>query len=133
MIAALSDEEESSADPRSELDSHANMVVFGRHSFIFESTNRTCNVHPFDPSLGSSEGVPIVDGAIAIDCPYSHTTYILIARNVLYIPTMEINLIPPFIMREGGVTVNDVAKIHCAKEEDSGTIGEGACDPACHA
>ena len=36
-------------DPRTELDYHANMVVLGAHAFIFESTNRTCNVQPFDP------------------------------------------------------------------------------------
>jgi hypothetical protein len=29
------------------------------------------------------------------------------------IPTMESNLIPPFIMRMGGVVVNNTPKIHC--------------------
>ncbi len=29
---------------RSELDSHANMVVLGKDCFIFESTGKTCNV-----------------------------------------------------------------------------------------
>ena len=38
-------------DPRTDLDSYANMVFLGAHAFIFESTNRTCNVQPFDPSL----------------------------------------------------------------------------------
>ena len=41
-------------DPRTELDSHVNMVVIGAHAFIFESTNRTCNVQPFDTSLGTA-------------------------------------------------------------------------------
>ena len=31
-------------DPSTELDLHANMFVLGAHAFIFESTNRTCNV-----------------------------------------------------------------------------------------
>ena len=31
---------------RTELDSHANMVVLGKYSYIFESTGRTCNVKP---------------------------------------------------------------------------------------
>lgn len=109
----MSGDDEGTADPRSELDSHANMVVLGKNAFIFESTGRTCNVHAYDPSLGSSQGVPIVDGAIAYDCRYTGQTFILIARNALYVPTMENNLIPPFIMREGGLTVNDTAKIHC--------------------
>ena len=51
-------------DPRTELDSHSNMVVLGAHAFIFRSTNRTCNVQPFDPSLGIASKIPIVDGAV---------------------------------------------------------------------
>jgi hypothetical protein len=99
--------------PRSELDSHANMIVLGKHSFIFESTGRTCTVEPFTTDLGTAENVPIVDGAIAYECPYTHQVYILIIRNALHIPTMHHNLIPPFIMRAGGIIVNDTAKIHC--------------------
>ena len=48
-------------DPSTELDSHANMVVLGEHDFIFESTNRTCNVQPFDSSLGTASKIPILD------------------------------------------------------------------------
>ena len=103
----------STADPRSELDSHANMVVLGKHAFVFEKTGRTCNVQPFSKELGIATDVPIVDGAVAYDCPYSHQTSILIVRNALHIPTMDTNLIPPFIMRERGIIVNDKAKIHC--------------------
>ena len=101
------------ADPRSELDSHANMVVLGRHAFIFESAGRTCSVKPFSDEFGVASNIPIVDGAVAYDCPYSKQTFILIVRNALYIRSMEHNLIPPFIMRAGGVIVNDVPKIHC--------------------
>ena len=103
----------SGASPRTELDSHANMVVLGKHAFIFESTGKTCNVLPFTKELGFASNVPIVDGAIAYDCPYTGVTSILLVRNALHIPTMDHNLIPPFIMRAGGVTVNDVPKIHC--------------------
>ena len=101
------------AYPRTELDSHANMVVLGKHAYIFESTGRTCNVRPFSSELGVAENVPIVDGAIAYECPYTSEVYILIVRNALHITSMEHNLIPPFIMRAGGVTVHDIPKIHC--------------------
>ena len=104
---------EGTADSRSVLDSHANMVVLGKDSFIFEKTGRSCNVQPFDSQLGIASNVPIVDGAIAYDCPHTHLTYILVARNALYMPKLERNLIPPFIMRAGGVEVNEKAKIHC--------------------
>ena len=101
------------ADPRTELDSHANMCVLGRHSYIFESTGKSCNVSPFMDGLGVAKNVPIVNGAVAYDCPYSRETYVLVVRNALHIPSMENNLIPPFIMRQGRVIVNDVPKFQC--------------------
>ena len=58
------------------------------------------------------ESVPIVDAAVAYDCPFTNVTYILIVRNVLYVPSMTHNLTPPFILREAGIEVNDTAKIH---------------------
>ena len=39
-------------------------------------------------------------------------SYILVLRNALYVLSMDNNLIPPFMLREMGVTVNDVPKIH---------------------
>ena len=120
---------QSSADPRTELDSHANMVVLGKHSYIFESTGRTCDVKPFTDELGIATDIPIVDGAIAYDCPYTRETYILIVGNALYIKTMDTNLIPPFIMRQGGVIVNDVPKIQCQDPSiDDHCISFSTCD-----
>ena len=86
-------------DPRKELDSHANMVVLGAHAFIFESKNRTCNVQPFDPSLGTASKIPIVDGAVVYECLYTRDIYVLIVRNALHIPHLRNNLIPQFLMR----------------------------------
>ena len=84
---------------KSELDSHANMIVLGKECFIFESTGKTCNVQPFSDELGVASDVPIVDAALAYDCPFTNYTYILIVRNALHIASMNHNLIPPFIMR----------------------------------
>ena len=36
----------------------------------------------------------------------------LAIRNVLHIPSMMNHLVPTFIMREAGITVNDTPKIH---------------------
>ena len=33
-------------------------------------------------------------------------------KNALHVATMENNLIPPFVTREAGVTLNDVLKIY---------------------
>ena len=96
------------------------MVVLGQNAFVFESTEWTCNVQPFTYDLGVASNVPIVDGAIAHDCHQTSQTCILISRNALYVPMMDNNLIPPFIMSHGGVTVNDKANINCVdpSEED---------------
>ena len=67
---------------------------------------------PFSSELGIADNVPIVDVLIAYDFQYSNQTYILSILNDLYIPTMQHNLIPPFLMRAGGVVVNGAPKVH---------------------
>ena len=117
---AVDQADDLSSASRSELDSHANMVVLGRNCFVFDGVHgKTCDVEPFDPKLGKAKKVPVVDAAVAYDCPYSHQTFLFILRNALYIPTLEHNLIPPFIMREAGLTVNDTPKIHTPNPDPS--------------
>ena len=54
--------------PRTDLDTHANMMVFGKDCYVFDSVfEKTSDVEPFDPSLGVSSSVPIVDAALAYD------------------------------------------------------------------
>ena len=89
------------------------MMVLGKNCFIFDTVHgRTCDVEPFDRSLGVAKSIPVVDAALAYDCPITHESYLLIIRNALYVETMEVNLLPPFIMREAGLLVNDTPKIH---------------------
>eukprot|EP00957_Ditylum_brightwellii_P202049 15328352-Ditylum_brightwellii.AAC.2 len=95
-----------------ELDSHANMVVLGRNSTTLSNTGSTADVHPFSPEYNALEGIKIVDGAVLYTDEYTLRNYILVFENALYIPSMEHNLIPPFIMREAGVQVSDAPKIH---------------------
>ena len=100
---------------RTKLDSHANMAVTGKHSFPFDKVHRrSCEVTTFDPSIGTSKYVPIVDLALAYDCKYTQKMHILISRNALYVPTLEHNLIPPFILNEAGATCNEKSKIDCS-------------------
>ena len=104
---------ESSKSPRTELDSHANMAVVGRNCVVFDGIHgKTCEVEPFDPSIGVAKKVPIVDAAIAYDCPFSIRTYIFILRNALYVKNLDHNLIPPFLLREAGIEINEKPKIH---------------------
>jgi len=88
------------------------MVVAGRNTIFLSKTGKTAQLRPFDPSLRVLHEVPIVDVAIAYDCPYTLKMYILVCTNALYAPTMSTNLIPPFIIREAGVTLSDVPNKH---------------------
>ena len=108
-------EVEGGVEARTDLDSHANMCVIGRYSVIVSNSGRHAEVNAFSPTIESLHKVPIVDAAIAYDCPYSMKTYILIARNALYVESMDNNLVPPFIMRESGLEVNEVPKIHASE------------------
>ena len=96
--------------PRTELDSHANMPVVGRHAYVISDTGRVADVNPFTPDYDSMQ-VSIVDAAVQYDCPYDGQSYILVIRNALYVPSMRKNLLPPFVLREAGVRVQDTPKI----------------------
>ena len=112
----------SNGEGRTELDSHANMCVLGKHCLLLSDllSARNVSVGAFAEAAGGLDSVPIVDAMIAYDCPRRNQVYLLILRNVLYIESMDDNLITPFILREAGIIVNDRAKIHC----DPGTVTE---------
>ena len=62
------------------------------------------------------EEVPIVDAVVAYDFLHTVDTFILFVRNGLYVHSMMNNLIPLFVMREAGLKVNDVPKIHIERQ-----------------
>ena len=109
------------------LDSHANMCLFGKNCIVISETGRTVDVNAFAEEVGGLNEVPIVDDVIvAYDCPRSTKVFLLVARNVLYVESMENYLVPPFLLREAGLQVNDVLKVHWIQEmtEDVHTIQE---------
>ena len=89
------------------------MIILGSNSFFFESTGRTFNVQPFTSDIGIAKNVTIVYGALSCGCTYSGEVYVLVIKNALQVPSTCHDLIPPFIMRAGGIATNDVPKIHC--------------------
>lgn len=102
-------------------------MAWGDFTFYFEGTLRHCNVSPYDRS--SSRNAPVKDAAVAYDCPDTGKTWILIGRNVLHIKGMQDNLMSPFVMREGGVIVNEKPKIHCENPTvDDHCISFHSCD-----
>ena len=61
---------------------------------------------------GTTSRVPIVDAVLGYDCPISGKTTLLVTRNALFVESMDHNLIPPFIVREAGLEVDEKSKVH---------------------
>jgi hypothetical protein len=62
---------------QSDLDSHANMVVLGKHCFIISDSGKYIDVNAFADAVGGLAQVPIVDATITYDCPYGVVSLIL--------------------------------------------------------
>ena len=86
-----------------ELDSHANMTVAGGGCTIIAKSGQYATVTPFSADLPVMEKVEIGDVLIAYDNPITLVTYLLVMRNALLIPSMNHNLLPPFLVREASL------------------------------
>ena len=106
------------------------MIAVGRDCYIVSRSRKVIDVATLAEAAGSLSQVLIVDATIAYNCPQTNKRYILIVRNALYVESMEKNLIPPFILREAGLIVNEGPKQHRpvgdAKEEDHAIIDPGS-------
>jgi hypothetical protein len=69
--------------------------------------NRTCIVSPYSPDYEPME-VPLVDAAVRYD--RDGGVYILLIQNALYVPSLDHNLLPPFMMREAGMIVKKLRR-----------------------
>ena len=76
------------------------MCVLGKYCLLLSEleTTQTVNVGAFLESAGGLNNVPIVNTMLAYDCRRTNQVYLLALRNVLYIESMDDNLIPPFIL-----------------------------------
>ena len=107
MISALDN-----SVSQTKLESHANMVCLGWHAIIIEDTGKTVYVKPFTPDYNALQKVPVVTGANLTECAFTGKTRIFIFHNDLSVPEMDHNLVPPLILWEAGLIVNDTPKIH---------------------
>ena len=105
-----------------ELDIHANMCILEKHYYLLSelSTAQTVSVGVFLDSTGGLNNIPIVNAMLAYYCERTNQVYLLVLQYVLYIESMDNNLIPPFILQEAGLIVNERVKIHC----EEGTVTE---------
>ena len=98
------------------------MVVIGVQGTIIQKTVKYADVNEFSSDVGTISRVPIIDAVLAYDCPIYGKKTLLVSRNALFVRSMNYNLIPPFIMREAWLKVDEQAKIHVkepAKENHS--------------
>ena len=79
------------------LDSRASVVAVGKNVAIVNDTSRRSDVSPFTSDYESFSKVPIVDAPIRHACFFSGETYLLIARNILSVTTMDHDLTPLFV------------------------------------
>ena len=81
MIVSTTDStyEESPTDiqSRTDLDSHANMPVVGKHAHIFRYTGKTASVSAFSPDYDPLK-TKIVDAAVLYQCAHTGTAYLLV-------------------------------------------------------
>jgi hypothetical protein len=110
-VSALGATPHNETSGRTDLDSHANMVVLGKDCFILSQTGLQADVNAFTPDHQSLP-IPIVNGAKLYIDPYTGTKWIIVFKHALTVPTMENDLVPPFLLREAGIEVNETAKIH---------------------
>ena len=82
------------------------MPVTGRNCYILSKSGKYIDVSPFTLAYKALRA-PVVDAAIQYDSPYNGKSYILVIWNALHVPSMTNNLLPPFMLREAGVEVND--------------------------
>ena len=88
------------------------MPVVRREALVVEQSGKTVEVSPFTPDYKPIK-VEVVNAVIQYDSPLDGREYMLVIQNALWVPSMSNNLIPPFIMRENRIIVNERAKIHC--------------------
>lgn len=109
-VDVMDTDEEATVIYRTDLDSHANMPVVGKQALILATSGETCEVSPYSPDY-KPKSVPLVDAVIQYDNPIDGSVILLVLQNALHVPSMDHNLVPPFMLRQAGVTVNDTPKI----------------------
>ena len=126
IVVSMEVDIETDGDSRTELDSHANMPVVGREALVVEQSEKMVEVSPFTPDYKPIK-VEVVNAIVRYDSPLDGKEYMLVIQNALRVPSMSNNLIPPFIMHENGIMVNECAKIHCEDptREDHAIIFKG--------
>ena len=77
-----------------DLDSHADTCVVGKHALIVHLLEKKVHVTGFDPAQGKVKDLDLVSAALAYDCPTTGEVSILMVHQAVHVPTMENDLDP---------------------------------------
>ena len=92
---------------------------------------KSVNVLGFTDKLGDCENIPVVHAVLAWDDPYTGETSILMVYNALYFEEMEVNLIPPIMIRLAGAEINKCSnfcvRVPLIKTTSSGSLTSLDC------
>ena len=103
----------------SELDTHSDTCVVGRHAFVIERHHRVVNVSGYNPSKGSVKNLEIVNAAITVNDVDTGESHVVIINQEVQIPTMEHKFLCPIQMQMHGVIVNDTPKFLLGNPTDN--------------
>ena len=63
---------------RTKLDSHANMVVVGKHCWVKYRSKQSVDISAYADGIKGLKNVPIVDALLSYDCKRTMKTYLLV-------------------------------------------------------
>ena len=97
-------------DSRTELDTHADTCVVGKHCLITHEFDRLVSVTGYDPNQGKVKDLKIVSAVVAYDCHMTGEVIIIRINQAIYIKSMVNNLLCPMQIR-----MNDIKVFDCPK------------------
>ena len=93
-------------DSQTDIESHANTHVVGKHAYIMVDTGQKSDFNAFTIDH-KTLFTAVVGAPTKYDCPYEGTEVDLVIRNTLHVTSRKTKCIPTFMMREDGIQVND--------------------------
>ena len=105
---------------RTELYSHANVVVVGINFIIIREKVRCAEVALLMPGYDILNKLPIAHASTKSYDKYSEEKCLLFFYGATWVPSMAHNLVPPFILNEAGIESNIMRKkyIKSSSKED---------------
>ena len=107
----LSLEQGDTKETKTELESHSESPLVGRHDRITSQTGKTASITGFIKTFETCSTIPIINADTVYDCESMGRSIILSIHNELYFKGMNHNLTPIFMMRLGGLEVYECPKL----------------------